>query len=686
MNLKAKLITGVLLMAIFILGISSFFAFSAVQNTTDNMKDVTSSLAKSVERDVSGFSGHYAGTVIFHENENAMSHINGIFDSVTSTLDLAQNFQLHTMQPQDQIWFFRRLTNNNEYIQVMHFVDNNSITTYPTEQSVNPVNSEWYNQALTIQNGEYYVSSINATSEDYFTVNVSTPVFVQDSQVGVIAAEVSLQNLTDFVKETTVGESGYIIITDTSGKIIAHQDPSLIGTQASELPIYKGANKDTIQLDTSQLSYLLNDHELTGWKVFSIITREEIENFSNVISTNMNSQVTAAEKASSDGLKSLITTQSIVIIILLILSIIGSWFFASYFIKPITRLSNFMASVSNGNLSEKLDVKTKDEVGTLYKAVNITVDSLREMVQKIQNLVENVNEGSTLLNDQAARSSEVAETINRAMDEVSKGSEHLSTDMVNISSKVESNSTSVSKMTENVTTIVESSRKAKKTSSEGQQAMNKMTEKMKVIVSQSNDSSEIMKSLHNRLQQINEMTTLIHDISEQTNLLSLNASIEAARAGEMGKGFAVVAQEVKKLAEQSSDSVTEIGTLIAEIQSDSSKALDYIEAGRISAEEGTEVAAQTQTNLLSIIRFIDYLSNDLESIKQASEELNTNSNDITEYVDSAVSISEQTTAGVQEVASTTEEQKESVEKLLDIASQLHQSMDALKESIRGFKM
>ncbi|MBS4189420.1 hypothetical protein KHA94_04200 [Bacillus sp. FJAT-49705] len=138
-------------------------------------------------------------------------------------------------------------------------------------------------------------------------------------------------------------------------------------------------------------------------------------------------------------------------------------------------------------------------------------------------------------------------------------------------------------------------------------------------LNQSVESAAIMKELDLKLQAINDITALIHDLAEQTNLLSLNASIEAARAGEQGKGFAVVANEVKKLAEQSRESVEKISVLISEIQLDSSKALENIEHGKEFAVEGAEMVINTANGFRNMFGLMDSLATDIDEIANASE-------------------------------------------------------------------
>ena len=216
--------------------------------------------------------------------------------------------------------------------------------------------------------------------------------------------------------------------------------------------------------------------------------------------------------------------------------------------------------------------------------------------------------------------------------------------------------------------------------------MANLSTKMIHISNQANESTSIMKSLDSKLQTISDITMLIHSISEQTNLLSLNASIEAARAGEHGRSFTVVAQEVKKLADQSSHSVEKISTLIQDIQSSSSKALFNIEQGKRIANQGAELSKETEKSINQIYQFISNLAVDIEEIAAANDILNQSSDSISHSVDSVVSISEQTSAGVQEVASTSDENKRSVESVKEISKNLKVLTNELRLHISHFQI
>lgn len=686
MKLKAKLITGVAGLSSIIILICSLFTYISIKNFSNNVDNLTNGLSEVVEKDVSGFSGHYAGTLTYLEGKNVVEKLDNIIQSIEYPLNASKS----TTNPAILGELFKGFVNKNDYISSMYIASNNGIIASYSKDKMEPkqVSEEWYQKAKTLKNDQIYISNMQKNKSGQPFITISTPIYNNKQFSGVISADLNVALLSQYISQIKVGETGFIALVGADQSIIGHKDMALVKEfkKVNDLPFFKEINDGRILLDINQVTYLPLVHEKTGWTVLSVIPQEEVSSFTKTIGTNMSNKITEANTMTESSLSKLVSIQVIVIILLIAVSIVISWLIARYFVQPINSVSTLMEAVSNGDLSSKLQVKSKDEIGMLLHSVNRTIDSLRDMVKKINNLAHEADHSSNVLNEQAELSSSVAKIINDAMGEISLGSDKLSTDMFSVANNVEHNANSIQSMSENISTIAGQARKTKEVSSEGKMAMEKMKANMNVIVKQSVESSNIMKTLDMRLQQISDITKLIHDISEQTNLLSLNASIEAARAGEHGKGFAVVAQEVKKLAEQSSKSVEKVTTLISEIQNDSTKALINIDQSKKSVEEGSHVVNDSERNFHQIVTYIDDLSNNIENIAQMADEISKRSNDIFISIERVTNVSQTTTAGVEEVTGTTDEQMDSVEKVKEISSKLHELTQELKHSVGRFRL
>lgn len=686
MTLKTKFISGVAVLSIFIILICSTFTYLSINNFSNNVDELTTGLSKDVERDVSGFAGHYAGTLIHLEGKNMVEKLDNIVSTIESSLSASKKLT----DPSIQRGLFESYVTDNPYVNSMYVARNNGqLTSFPASINTSKqVNQEWFQKAKSLKNDEFYISNLQHAKDGKQFVTISTPIYQNNSFSGVISADLDITKLSEYIAEVKVGTTGFIALVGSDYAVLGHKDLSLVkeGKKVNDLPFFKNIADGKILLDIEQVTYLPLIHEKTGWTVLSVIPQDEVKSFTQTIGTNMSNKISQADETTSSSLSKIFSIQVVVVVVLVAISILLSWVISKYFVNPINSVSSLMESVANGDLSRKLTVKSKDEIGILLSSVNKTIDSLRDMVNKINTLAHEVNESSTVLNEQADVSNNVSRIVNEAMSEVSHGAEQLSSDMFSVSSNVEHNADSIQMMSDSILTIANHARETKNVSSDGKTAMEKMKANMEMIVKQSVESSIIMKSLHMRLQQISDITMLIHDIAEQTNLLSLNASIEAARAGEHGKGFAVVAQEVKKLAEQSSHSVEKVSTLINEIQNDSSKALVNMDLSKKSVEEGSEVVNESERNFQQIVRFIDELTDNIESIAATSDEISHRSTDIFNSIERVSSISQSTTAGVEEVTGTTDEQMVAVQKVKDISTRLSELTNELKKSVGRFRL
>lgn len=208
---------------------------------------------------------------------------------------------------------------------------------------------------------------------------------------------------------------------------------------------------------------------------------------------------------------------------------------------------------------------------------------------------------------------------------------------------------------------------------------------MEQIKSTQYHSSEVIKDLGEKSNEINEIVVMITDIADQTNLLALNAAIEAARAGEYGKGFAVVSEEVRKLAEQSGDAASRIASLIQEIQMKTKDAMETMVNSNQEVDKGTIVMVNTSEVFDKINNAIHVVTEQIEEVNKTIAQLSQGSVKIVEIIHEVHEIAQQSTNKTNDFAELTEEQLALTEEVYASIEQLREMSEQLETMVGQFK-
>ncbi|HXG30708.1 MAG TPA: methyl-accepting chemotaxis protein [Thermodesulfobacteriota bacterium] len=305
--------------------------------------------------------------------------------------------------------------------------------------------------------------------------------------------------------------------------------------------------------------------------------------------------------------------------------------------EPLADLTTNVASrVAQGDLSVKIEVNGRDEIGELYGAMKRMVESLKRMIADIKSMSDNLASASQEL-------SASSEQMSRGVAEQSGRASQIATSATEMSQ-------TVIDIAKNASNIASSATETTKIAQDGRAVVGKSVEEVKAIAETVNESARLMSSLGDRSKQIGEIVNVIKDIADQTNLLALNAAIEAARAGEQGRGFAVVADEVRKLAERTAKATSEIGEMIGAIQNEVQKAISSMDVGTKRVGVGVDLAMQAGISLDTIVRSVNALQTMVQQIASATEEMSTVSDQISGDIETIASVSRETSTSSEQVA------------------------------------
>jgi methyl-accepting chemotaxis protein len=325
--------------------------------------------------------------------------------------------------------------------------------------------------------------------------------------------------------------------------------------------------------------------------------------------------------------------------------------------RPLARVNKMLNIVASGDLSMKLDETGKDEFAQLSKNCNSLIDSLRKLIESIVNR-------SAQLAAAAEQTSAVTAQSTTAIEEQRNQVEQAASATTEMSSTSQSVLSSANDALGEIKHADDEAERVKTISAIGRETIEQLADEVE-------SAAQVINQLQQDSASIGGILDVIRGIAEQTNLLALNAAIEAARAGEQGRGFAVVADEVRTLASRTQESTSEIQTMIEALQTGAGKAVTVMDAGKSKATECVNQSEEADKALEVITHAVHEAFDRSSQIATAAEEQSVVAYEISENLESIVTIAEQTTAGSQQTASSSSE-------VARLAEELQQSVQEFK--------
>lgn len=371
-----------------------------------------------------------------------------------------------------------------------------------------------------------------------------------------------------------------------------------------------------------------------------------------------------------------------------IVAVIIGYFVAYGMIRPIFLLTVAAEVIASkgGDLTQRVKVYSKDEIGTLADVFNRIMQAMHDIMLQIENTANKVASYSEQL-------SSSTEEINASTQETSAAIQHISQGAINQSARVEeasqiitSSSASLKQIGVNAQTATQEVKRTNDRAQEGRVAVQGTVEKINRLTETVTNTAVTIQGLGEKSQQIGEITETISSIADQTNLLALNAAIEAARAGEAGRGFAVVAEEVRKLAETSSQAVKKIGNLVKYIQTETNLAVKSIEISSKEVQEGKKLVVDVADILTQISDAIEQATVLMEQISGSTEKQMEDTERVVTAINQVASIAKESVASAEEVASTSEEQTASMQEMSASSQELAHAALELRSMVGKFKL
>ncbi len=528
---------------------------------------------------------------------------------------------------------------------------------------------DWFYGPLKTQEARWTTPYVSK-SGDLITSYV-VPIVVDGESVALFGMDLNLNELADDLHDMVLYDSGYLYMLDTNSNFIIHPKFEM-GTNLGEYPggaesveLIKASDSGSAIVDVAGNKIITAfSHLDNGWVISSRIPLDE---------------VTAL-------VRSLISIIVVIAVVAMIIGTIVAIIIGRSISKPIKQVTQIMDKVSIGDYTEKVEVKTFDETKQLANGLNEMVDSTSSLIKITQGISLRMLDTASTLASMAERTSATSDEVSRTVSDIANGASEQASDAEISAQKAHSLNEIVQSLVNESEGMTSYAEKAINVSRDGEKALHALREKSAVSKVSNVEVSKAILSLDQKANSISAIVDAITSISEQTNLLALNASIEAARAGEAGRGFAVVADEIRKLAEDSAGSASEIRTLVLSIQDESSRTVKVMDTLDDVIEEQNSAVDLVDNSIVQVFKSINGIVSQIDVVNTSIEDLDNIKSELTSAIENISAVSEETAASTEEVTASMEQQNHAVDEVARNAEALNELSAELADNINKFKI
>jgi len=480
-------------------------------------------------------------------------------------------------------------------------------------------------------------------------------------------------NLSDVKLEGM--DSAYMYVVQNDGTMLYHPTKEKVG-QPVENAVIKGVVQqlqDGKKPGTTVVEYDFNG--TTKYSAYTILNNENIL------------VLTADESEALAGITTVTGVAVGIIAIVVLIAITISFIMGRRLMRPLVKVSTIIEDVANGNIEADFSVvkESNDEIGLIIEKMKELTQSLGSIVGKIRNSSDTMSSNSYELNDTSSQTLAANNEISKAVEDVAEGS----TGMAASISKINENLLEMSNETKDINASVD---EIKNQTVAVQDSSKIMNDKIKSMQDSSHKMDEGISAISKRIETVNttvdkvsNIVSVIEEISSETNLLSLNASIEAARAGDAGKGFAVVAQEIRVLSDNTNTELENIKQIISSLVEECRycvQASGTIVEDNAKQKEEIKAVLDEFGSLDEQIQKTAEKADEIEELVTAMIELN---DDITKSSNSLTDVSAANAAATEEMNANIEELNAMMNGVSEMAGQMNDESDGLKEALSFFR-
>ncbi len=542
--------------------------------------------------------------------------------------------------------------------------------TYPVQKTAEKKDyksANWYVQAVK-HRGEVIITEPYLSQTGKRVVTIAKTIDRQYDTMGVIGMNIDLEMFSNSLSDIKVGKSGYIFIADMAGNIISHPDRSLIGTQeAKNLSFWSEATAK--QQDFTSYEYqgvsrfgAFDTSQITGWKIIASMENSELKKDVQII----------------------LQTFLVVLIVICFAALAVSYFFSSGISGNIRKLVALLEKVSQGDFTVSSSIKSKDEFRQLGEHFNLMVHHVSGLILSLQKSTVTVNETAVLMANIAKDTDCSIKEVAGALEEVAQGATQQAESASEGSDSIMQLSELLGSIDQSTQIIHELSGTSSMLTEKGLKQIGTLLDTSGETKASTEKISGLVKDMNDSMNRIDEISDTITGITNQTNLLSLNASIEAARAGESGRGFAVVAGEIRKMSEQSRVSAVQIKDILEELREKAISSAEAMELTNRKVDLQEEAVEQTKAVFYDIMTAVKTLAEKIKEIKNHITNISTRKEMIVEQIENISAVSQESASALEEVNASTEVITDSMGTVSVYANELQQLALLLETQAKSF--
>lgn len=481
--------------------------------------------------------------------------------------------------------------------------------------------------------------------------------------------------LDSFVEGTEVELTIFYGDTRMATTLLHKDGTRNIGTQASEAVVETVINQDQ-EYETTDV--VIDDEHYYGFYL-------PVENNNGeVVAMFFAGEESAVVNEFIFSKLSAIILMAVAVMVLAIVVIVWA---AKKMTASIDATKNALVKISEGDLTVQVDqaaMKRGDEIGVMSRALYMTISELQDIISSVMSSAKVLETKGVQLGEMSNQTSHTTDEVSRAVEEISKGAVTQAEEVESATHLVSDMGTQIEQIVQSISDLYKVAEKMQKAGNEAQNNMNLLKESNEKTTVAIEKVAENVEKTDKSVAVIAEALSLITDIADETNLLSLNASIEAARAGEAGRGFAVVAAQIQKLAEESNASAAQIAEIITTLSEDSANTLTVMDEVRENVAVQQEKMVETMDKFNAVRQGIVASNESTEQIHKQASDCDTARVAVVDIIQNLSALSEENAASTQETTASMEELNATINVLADEANSLKEVAASLEKDMRFF--